>query len=191
MSLCCATYYHLMIQTWKKNYKQMILVKDRQLALILSIAALSNAFVRLLVGLVMIKASFKMVFILKSVLVIGAAFSFEYVMKTYGNLVIGCVYLSLALAGIGMHVTVFPTLTMKVFGTWTGTKIYPLVWICYATAHMVAHLLYRFIHETRPLFFVAGSIGVVGLLISLIFNESPSWKRIRPPSDRELEASTL
>jgi hypothetical protein len=45
-------------------------------------------------------------------------------------------YVSVSLTCLGAHITLFPTITSKMFGVEVGSKIYPFVFQCFSVASL-------------------------------------------------------
>lgn len=177
MVFCSSIYYYLILTSWKHYFKSMISLRDRQLSYMLSIGSIGNALGKVLSGILLLKLSFKTLYIGANCLIIIYACSFNYVMANAGNIFTASTYLCLAFFGLGMNMTMFPTVCMKAFGGAVGSRIYPVVYFCFAMSNLFAYLFYKHLDNTQALFTVMAVMSAAGIVACALFNQNPVWHR--------------
>ena len=177
MIFCNAIYFYLMLTSWKHNFKTMISLKDRELSFLLSIGSIGNALGKALTGLLLLKLNFKVLYISSNCLIVIYALTFNVVMASAGNIVTASAYLGSAFFGLGMTMTMFPTACMKVFGGSIGSKVYPILYFCFALSNIAAYLFYKHVENTKVLFTMMGLFASIGIIACIIFELNPTWAK--------------
>lgn len=103
------------------------------------------------------------------------SFSFFIVVEHTHIQILGLLYLFFAFAGLGTMVTIFPTICVKAFGSDVGSKIYPIIYLCFSTASLTAYLIYSYVASIESMFYIFGCMTIIGLATNVFFNPSPSW----------------
>ena len=166
------------------------------MSFILSIAAIFNSVARLLVGYLIQKISFKVLYI--SVVCMQIATSFTINLFTSGNYVVFVIYLSMAMFSIGAHVTLFPTLTTSVFGIDAGKAIYPFVYQCFSAASLVQTFLFMYLNSAdgdkdfyKILFIIFGCLSILALVVAIFFKESWDWTKANIKYNEMIESELV
>ena len=71
--------------------------------------------------------------------------------------------------------TIFPTVTTKVFGSVTGPKIYPFVYMCFSMANLTQYFVLKLFSNYQIMFFLFGGFAIAAMIIGLTFDEDPDW----------------
>ena len=183
MAYSCSIYNYFMNSVWKQFYVTKIEVSDSQMALILSYGAFANSIVRVLSGFALQRYDFKYVFLL---LVFSTAFCCFTINFTLVNYVVGALYSMTVFGGIGVQVTIFPTVCTKVFGPLIGPKVFPFVFSFFSMANLTQYFMLKLTDDWGFMFFTYGIIACVGIFFGLIFNSSPDWSEANYEHLREL-----
>ena len=177
MAFCCAIYNYFLLTAWKALFKDYLHFQDSALANLLIIGACSNSSFRIIVGILLLKFSFKTFYYIAISVIVVSAFSFDMLVIKGGDKVIGLVFLFLAFAGLGTMVTIFPTICVKIFGSEVGPKLYPCIYVCFSTASFAAYLVYRMLDDPVQMFYTFGGFAVLGLFVAMFFDQNPSWQK--------------
>ena len=167
-------YNYFLNSSWKKLYPTLFDVDDSKMSILLSIGALSNSIFRLLVGFCLLKISFKTVFIfnvcvaiLSSLTIVDLATSYE----------VAAIYLTFAFGGIGIHITLFPTICLKIFGPLVGPKIYPCAFFMFSLASMTQYAVLNLAHDNwRLMTYVFAGVTGLGLGTVLFMKPAFDWR---------------
>lgn len=176
MVLCSSVYYYLILSSWKLHFKTITGLSDQQLSYILSLGSIGNAVGKGLCGILLLKIDFKKVYIVCNSLIVIYAFSYWYLMNKFKSFYLAASYLVLAFFGLGMSLTMFPTICIKVFGVKVGSRVYPFIYFCFALSNLVAYIFYKHIHSTQATFTMLGIIAMLGVILGVFFNQSPNWR---------------
>lgn len=186
MSVCSSMYNYFFNSAWK-DYGYTFLPKDisdQKISLILSAASLCNSVARLLVGILIQKISFKVLYICVVSLQIISAFTVTTVATSY---YVYMFYICMSLFCLGSHVTLFPTMTTKAFGVEIGRKIYPFVYQCFSAASLAQYFIYKYIPKDNlaPLFTLFGVLSIVALVLAILFTDDVDWSQAIMENDAQ------
>jgi MFS family permease len=173
MAYSCSIYNYFMNSVWKQFYVTKIEVSDSQMALILSYGAFANSIVRVMSGFALQKYDFKYIFLM---LVCSTAFCCFTINFTLVNYIIGALYSMTVFGGIGVQVTIFPTVCTKVFGPIVGPKVFPFVFSFFSMANLTQYFMLKLTDDWGFMFFTYGVIACIGIGFGIIFNSSPDWR---------------
>lgn len=187
MAFGCSIVNYFLNSVWKDFYRTKFEVSDDKMALLLSMGGFANSFARLLAGALLQKVSFKSIYICLTCSVIFTCFTINFFVNSY---IVGAVYLLIVFAGIGTQVTIFPTVTMKVFGAVTGPKIYPLVYMCFSVANMVQYFVLKLSDNWSVMFYMFGGCAILAMVVGFSFNENPNWRQDVQASHLEVEGKS-
>lgn len=188
MAFGCSIVNYFLNSVWKDFYRTKFSVDDTSMALLLSFGGFSNSIARIVAGLLLQRVSFKPVFLVLACTAIFTSFTANLFVNSYG---MGLFYLILVFGGIGTQVTIFPTVTTQVFGSGTGPKIYPFVYLCFSIANIAQYLVLQVFNNYSVMFFVFGSLGVAALLVGWRFEERPNWQQLSLEAElKELNTET-
>lgn len=175
MSFCCSMYNYFLLLCWKTIFKVTLSLDDQKLSFLLSIGAVANSSFRVIVGLLLLKLTFKQIYFALVSVIICSSFSFYSTVPTTGSPIIGSIYLFFAFAGLGTMVTIFPTICVKAFGSDVGSKLYPCIYLCFSFSNLTCYLITSYVTDFETMFYIFGGFAVVGLLTAVLFNPEPSW----------------
>jgi MFS transporter, OFA family, oxalate/formate antiporter len=176
MAYSCSIYNYFMNSVWKGFYQTKIVVGDSQMALILSYGAMANSVVRVASGFIMMKHDFKVIFIPLVVSTIVSCFTIHHFLNSYA---MGVIYSMTVFGGIGIQVTIFPTVCNKTFGTELGPSVFPFVFSCFSLANLTQFFLLKFTDSWALMFNLYGAIAISGLVVGYYFNTGPNWDNER------------
>lgn len=188
MVICSAIYFYLMLTSWKHNFKKMISLKDRELSFLLSVGSIGNALGKAFCGVALLKLNFKILYLASNTLIIIYGLSFNYMMAEHGTILTAGAYLGLAFFGLGMNMTMFPTICMKTFGGEVGSKAYPLIYMCFAISNFASYLFYKYVDNVQAVFITMSFFAACGIVICYFFNASPTWYK---PTDLKSSVVTV
>ena len=175
MAFCVSMYNYFLNASWKKFYPTQFEVEDSKFALLLSIGALSNSLFRLGIGLLLVKLSFKTLYLANVAIAAVSAFSVCRVATGYD---LGAVYLALAFGGLGAQVTLFPTICVKVFGATVGPRIYPCVFFLFSAASLSQYTVLKLAGDRYELMCrIFGAVSVLGFALGACFNPDRDWSK--------------
>lgn len=148
-------------------------ILDKQVSSIMTIAAVFNSIARLLVGVLIMKISFKVIYIVIIITQVICAFSVYFLANSFITLTI---FISISMFCIGAHVTLFPTITTKVFGIDAGRGAYPFIYQCFSAASLVQMLMYKFTEKNFALLLrIFGGMSIFALFLAIFFVEDIDW----------------
>lgn len=180
MAFGCSIVNYFLNSVWKDFYRTKFTVDDSSMALLLSFGGFSNSIARIVAGLLLQRVSFKPVFLVLACTAIFTSLTADLFVHSYG---VGVFYLILVFGGIGTQVTIFPTVTTHVFGSGTGPKIYPFVYLCFSIANIVQYLVLKVFSNYSVMFYVFGALGVGALVVGWSFDENPNWQQLTLESE--------
>ena len=176
LAFCCSTYNYFLNACWKKFYPHQFDVDDTQMSLLLSIGALSNSVIRLVVGLLLMRYSFKTIYLIN---IIIACLNSLTVLKFTTTYEVGAIYLALSFAGLGTQITIFPMICLKMFGPTIGPKMYPCAFFMFSAASMCQYLVLKLANDDWQLITrIFAGVTIVGLIFAIPFNQEYDWKPI-------------
>ena len=190
MAFLYGMYCYGMLACWKHNFKTYAGIRDRQLSFLLSLGALSNAFSRVLSGLLLQKLSFKNLYTGVMTVIVLTAFSFDWVIRDSESTPVAACYLLVAFAGVGTMMTAFPVICVKVFGSKVGGQLYPCIYLCFALSNLSAYTLYLYTDSPGEMFNILGCLALAGGVCGCLFNDTPNWRTIEK-REKELGLDTL
>jgi Major Facilitator Superfamily len=173
MAYSCSIYNYFMNSVWKQYYVTKIDVSDKQMALILSYGAFANSIVRVVSGFAMMKYDFKYIYLLLVGSTILCCFTIDTFLVNYA---VGSLYSMTVFGGIGIQVTIFPTVCTKMFGPVIGPKVFPFVFSFFSMANLTQYFVLKFTDDWSFMFILFGIIAIVGLGVGFIFTSSPDWR---------------
>lgn len=173
MAYSCSIYNYFMNSVWKQFYVTKIEVTDQQMALILSYGAFANSIVRVLSGIIMMKYDFKYIYLTLVCSTVFCCFTIDSFLVNY---MVGAIYSMTVFGGIGVQVTIFPTVCTKVFGPVIGPKVFPFVFSFFSMANLTQYFILKFTSDWTFMFWLFGVIACVGVALGFIFTSSPDWK---------------
>ena len=174
MAYSCSVYNYFMNSAWKQYYVTKIEVSDQQMALILTYGAFANSIVRVASGFLMMKYDFKYIFIGLIGSTIICCFTIDLLLLNY---FMGAIYSMTVFGGIGIQVTIFPTVCTKVFGPLIGPKVFPFVFSFFSMANLTQYFMLKFSDNWNMMFWVYGIIAVGGLAVGWSFNTTQNWAK--------------
>jgi MFS family permease len=135
MAMSSSIYNYFFNSAWK-NYGTTFLgnISDQKISFILTVGSLCNSFSRIIIGLLLQKFKFRTLYLGILFVQMFSAFTVSHI-GTTSYAVYTC-YVSVSLFCLGAHITLFPTITSKVFGVEVGRKIYPFVFSCFSVASL-------------------------------------------------------
>ena len=98
MAFGCSIVNYFLNSVWKDFYNSKFEVSDDKMALLLSMGGFSNSIARLVAGALLLKVSFKSIFIVLTCSVLFTCFTANFFVNSY---FIGAVYLLIVFGGIG------------------------------------------------------------------------------------------
>ena len=177
MAFGCSIANYFLNSVWKDFYRTKFQVDDDKMALLLSMGGFSNSFARLLAGALLMRVSFRRIYLVLATIVIFLCLTINFFVRSYA---VGAFYLLLVFGGIGTQVTIFPTVTTKAFGATTGPKIYPFVYLIFSLANIFQYVVLKFFNNWSLMFYFFGVFAVAGLVVGISFNENPDWRNSNP-----------
>ena len=172
MSFCCSIYCYFLSGVWKEYFKKKFVMEDMLKSMMLSAAAISNSITRLLTGFLLVKVSFKVLYLINAVVVIACAMTIDFMVEEAW---VGLAYLLAAFAGIGVDVVMFPTICTEVFGPKVGPQVYPYIYMSFSFSNLVQYVILKLLDDYQNMFAVFGVFTIIGLFICFCFNPKPSW----------------
>lgn len=143
------------------------------MALILSYGAFANAIVRVASGFAMMKYDFKYIYLMLVASTIFCCFTINSLLMSY---MVGAIYSMTVFGGIGIQVTIFPTVCTKVFGPVIGPKVFPFVFSFFSMANLTQYFILKFTEDWGFMFWLFGVIACGGFALGLVFTSSPDWR---------------
>ena len=183
MAYSCSIYNYFMNSVWKQFYVTKIEVSDSQMALILTYGAFANSIVRVMSGLALQTYDFKYIYLL---LVCSTAFCCFTINFTLVSYFIGIIYSMTVFGGIGVQVTIFPTVCTKVFGPVVGPKMFPFVFSFFSMANLTQYFMLKCTDDWGFMFVTYGIIACIGIAFGVIFDSNPDWREQNYEYQREL-----
>lgn len=179
MALCTSMYPYFLNSNWKSYFLSidgLDQIEDKKLSFILTFGAFANSSTRILVGYLLLKTEIKTIYYLMITVAMLGAFTISAVLDDYFK---GVIYVVGAYIGIGSQVTLFPTISTKVFGSTIGPKVYPYLYLCFSISNFTQYFLYKFYGKEHysSMFLIFGCVALLGLMIALFFNPNPSWAK--------------
>lgn len=176
MAICCSLFPYFLNSNWKVYYqKRLPDITDKNMAFILSFGAIANSFIRLIVGVLLLKIDIKLIYYCIVGISMFIAFTISDLLTTYG---IGIMYIMLGYVGLGTQVTLFPTVCTMVFGSTIGPKVYPYIYLCFSISNFAQYFAYKYYGKNghiETIYYMFGSMAFVGLIVAVLFNPKPSW----------------
>lgn len=173
MAYSCSIYNYFMNSVWKQFYVTKVDVSDKQMSLILSYGAFANSIVRVVSGFAMMKYDFKYIYLLLVGSTIFCCFTINSFLISY---IVGAIYSMTVFGGIGIQVTIFPTVCTKVFGQSIGPKVFPFVFSFFSLANLTQYFILKFTEDWGFMFWLFGVIACGGLALGFVFTSSPDWR---------------
>lgn len=177
MSFCISIYNYFLLVSWKDIYKFYLHLDDNKLSFVLSTGAFANSSLRIIVGILLLKFSFKTFYLLNISIIVCSAFTCISSLSQINSYEIGLVYIFAAFAGLGTQVTIFPTICTKVFGSFIGPKVYPCIYFCFSCSNLTAYMIYKYLDNKELMFYIFGGFGLLGMLMGIFFDPNPSWAK--------------
>ena len=172
MAYSCSIYNYFMNSVWKQFYVTKIEVSDTQMALILSYGSFANSIVRVLSGIIMMKYDFKVIYMPLVISTVISCFTINYALSSY---MVGALYSMTVFGGIGIQVTIFPTVCNKTFGAQLGPNVFPFVFSFFSMANLTQYFMLKFTDNWAFMFNTYGFVAIAGTVVGLIFNSNPDW----------------
>ena len=164
MAYTCAVYNYWLNAAWKEYIPTLTTLSDHNLSLLSSAGSLSNSIFRLLAGIVVNKYPFKWIFLANITVAILSSLSINYVLNGYA---LAFAYVVAAFGGIGVHLTIFPSICATVFHN--GHRVYPYVFLMFSLASLSQYLILYLCNDDYPLMLhiftgisIVGGIGGMG-----------------------------
>ena len=183
MAFCTAIFNYFFLVAWKGIFKTNLSFSDSGLANLLIIGAAANSSFRILVGILMMKLSFKQLYVTMVLTIMFLSFTCDSLVLKPQNQVLGMVYLFFSFGCLGTMITIFPTTCIQVFGSQVGPKLYPCIFVCFSLASLGAYTILRIFSDPVVMFYMLGGIATFGFLLSIFFNPHPTWKKAVEASD--------
>ena len=159
-------------------YRSHLSFDDRSLSLLLIAGAVSNSVSRILVGILMVRVSFKRIYTIHISIIIVSSITFVPSTLYFESKLLGTVYLMIGFAGLGTMVTMFPVVCVNAFGVEVGRRVYPFVYVCFSVSSMMAYGVYRGVKRLDVVYFIITCISIVGMYVVVLFDERPCWNDI-------------
>ena len=176
MAFCSSIYNYFFNSIWKGYAIHRLNIPDSKMSVILSIAAIFSSLARLLQGILLMKFEFKPLYVIILILEIACAFTVEWLGGESYYIYLG--YVCVAMFCLGSHVTLFPTMIQKVFGTEVGPKVYPLVYQGFSTASLLQYFLLKQLDGNYNfLFKVFGCMTIISLSLTIFFTDVKDWSK--------------
>jgi len=172
MAFGCSIVNYFLNSVWKDFYKSKFYVSDDKMALLLSLGGVSNSLARLAAGALLLRVSFKKIYLGLVCTALFTSFTANIFINSYWA---GAMYIMFVFAGIGTQVTIFPTVTTSVFGPAVGPKVYPFVYLIFSVSNITQYLTLKLCTNWTAMFYVFGSCALMGLAVGLTFDEKPDW----------------
>lgn len=174
LAFCCSIYNYFLNSAWKKFFPHQFDVNDTKMSFLLSVGALSNSTIRFGVGILLMRYSFKTLYLINITI---AALNALTILQLATSYEVGAVYLALAFGGLGTQITLFPTICLKVFGPVIGPKMYPCAFFMFSVASMSQYMVLKLAHEDWQLMTrIFAGVTIVGILVALPFKEEYDWR---------------
>lgn len=175
LAVCMALYLQMMLESWHHNFKHAYDIRSRHLSYLLSLGSIGNATGKLFCGLIMVKLSFRTVYLTSIFIMAVTAFSFPYVLGHPDLKHIGYAYLFLAFFVLGMMLAMFPTGCMKTFGISVGSRVYPFIYLMFSICTLNSYLIIKLLTSVSLTFYLLGSVCTFGFISAFFFNEKHEW----------------
>lgn len=189
MAFCCSIYNYFMLQTWKDIFKRTLHLDQNILSYLLSVGSVANSSFRIIVGFSLMKLSFRTIYMTLMCIIICSSLSFYSVVNGTQSTAVGIGYLFFSFAGLGTMVTIFPTICVKTFGSDVGSKIYPVIYLCFSIASLTAYTISSYVSEVQTIFYIFGGFAFIGLMTAIGFNPQPSWHKEIMAYEEEVKAA--
>lgn len=173
MAFGCSIVNYFMNSVWKDFYRMKFDVTDDKMSLMLTLGGLANSLSRLIAGFLMQYFPFKIVFLGLVTLALFTCITINIFVQSY---FVGLIYLFFVFIGIGTQVTIFPTITTKVFGSTVGPKIYPFVYLCFSMANLFQYFILKIFSNWSAMFIIFGGLATLALVTGVIFDDCPDWR---------------
>ena len=184
MAICSNTYCYAFIASWKYNFTQYLGLSDRELAAILSVSAISSALARVVGGFAYLRFNFKQIYGLNILLIIISSFTFVPMINNVKRGWVGYLFLIHAFLSLGIANVSFPTVCPKIFGFAVGSRIFPLIFVCYSIANMMGTGLFFVVTSPQQMFIAIGVLAVIGLVVCVFFDIDVNWKAKSEPAKK-------
>jgi hypothetical protein len=189
MAFCCSIYNYFILQTWKAFCKKTLHLDQNVLSYLLSVSSIVNSSFRIIVGFLLMKLCFRTIYMTLMFIIICSSLSFYSVVNGTQSTAVGIGYLFFSFAGLGTMVTIFPTICVKTFGSDVGSKIYPVVYLCFSIASLTAYTISSYMSEVQTIFYIFGGIAFIGLMTAIVFNPQPSSHKEIMAYEEEVQAA--
>lgn len=174
LAFCCSIYNYFLSSCWKKLYPSKFYVDDSKMALLLTIGALSNSFFRFGIGVLLMYFSFKTIYIINIIIALLNSLTVLHFATSYN---VGALYLFLAFGGVGVQLTVFPTICLQLFGPVIGSKIFPFVCFIFAISSMSQYTILKIVGEDWQLVInIQTGVTIIGLMLAIPFKQQHDWR---------------
>lgn len=175
MAFCGSISNYSLNCCWKEYFEErMPDTPDKQMALMFSVGAFVNSFTRVFSGFATMRYDFKALYF---VLIISSSICSLTIDYGLINYVMGMIYTTIFMAGIGLHITIFPSVCTKIFGSVVGPKVFPGIIACYCLACWVQWYIVWVSSEWSAIWMWMGVICLVGGgVMLLVFDEAFDWK---------------
>ena len=176
MAIGSTIYNFFMNAAWKDLTQLKVKdINDSEMSLILTVAAIFEAFSGLVAGALLHYLPFKYFYACQVAVQILAVSTIWYLSSSYISIT---AYVSLSLYLLGSDKTVFPTITQQLFGPIAGPKIYPLIYVFFAVASFVQFIIYNFItHDFHEIFLIFTGCALASFIATLFLNMKPTWPK--------------
>lgn len=187
LAFCCSMYNYFLNAAWKKLYPHQFDVDDTKMSLLLSIGALCNSIFRLGVGILLMRFSFKTLYLINIVIAVFNSLTILQLATTYE---VGAIYLGFAFGGLGTQITLFPTICLKLFGPVVGPKIYPCAFFMFSAASMCQYMVLKLANENWQLITrIFAGVTIVGLIFAIPFKQEYDWRPVIQEIKKKEEAA--
>ena len=165
--------YGLFLANNFKNYGILHINNDQFLTLVGSLGSAANAGSRVVWGLLLDRFPFRNIYFALVVIQLVMVATLNLIADTKALYLI---WIFISLGCEGGHFALFPPLTMKIFGTKTGTVLYGFIYFAFFFANGLQFLIVFFYKEsltyTNILWIYVG-ITAVGILLAAVFKPRP------------------
>lgn len=174
LAFCCSIYNYFLSSSWKKLYPSKFDVDDSKMALLLTIGALSNSCFRFGIGVLLMYFSFKTIYIINIIIALVNSLTVLHFATSYN---IGALYLFFAFGGVGVQLTVFPTICLQLFGPVIGSRIFPFVCLIFAISSMSQYAILKIVGEDWQLVInIQTGVTIIGLMLAIPFKQQHDWR---------------
>jgi predicted MFS family arabinose efflux permease len=111
------------------------------------------------------------------------------------NKTLYAIWISLSYFFFGGHFSIFPTVTVRIFGNQTGPKVYALIYTGFAFATIIGVVLSKVIIPAwkelgadayTPIFYALAALTAIAIIILVFFKDTPIERKVTEKSSYRL-----